>query len=47
MSSKIPTDLNENIIRNFALDSGLVDVKVCAIDENWAALKLVYRLNDR
>ena len=46
-ASKIPTDLNEDIIRNIALTNGLVDVKVCAIDENWSGLKLVYRLKDR
>jgi hypothetical protein len=46
-SSKIETDLNENIIREIALSNGLVDVKVCAIDENWSGLKLVIRLKDR
>ncbi len=46
-SSKIPTDLNENIIRDFALENGLVDVKVCAVDDNWSGLKLVYRVKDR
>ncbi len=46
-SSDIPTDVNENMIRNFALDTGLVDVKVCAVDEDWSGLKLVYRLKDR
>lgn len=40
-SSKVPTDLNENIIRDFALKNGLVDVKVCAVDEVWSGLKLV------
>jgi hypothetical protein len=46
-SSKIETDLNENIIREIALSNGLVDVKVCAIDENWSGLKLEIRLKDR
>lgn len=41
------TELTEDIIRNFALESGLVDVKVCSIDEDWSGLKLVYRLKDR
>ncbi len=41
------TELTEDIIRNFALESGLVDVKVCSVDENWSGLKLVYRLKDR
>lgn len=46
-SSKVETDLDENKIRNFALKLGLVDVKVCAIDEVWSALKLVWRLENR
>lgn len=40
-SSKVETDLDENVIRDFALKNGLVDVKVCAIDEVWSGLKLV------
>ena len=46
-SSKIASDLDENKIRNLALEEGLVDVKVCAIDDNWSGLKLIYRLKDR
>jgi len=46
-SSKIPSDLDENIIRETGLQNGLVDVKVCAVDENWSGLKFVYRLKDR
>lgn len=46
-SSDVQTDLNENIIRDMALKNGLVDVKVCAVDDNWSGLKLVYRLKDR
>ncbi len=46
-ASKIPTDITEDTIRNFALKNGLVDVKVCAVDEIWSGLKLVYRLKDR
>lgn len=46
-AAKIETDLNENIIRDIALGNGLVDVKVCAIDEVWSGLKLVIRLKDR
>jgi hypothetical protein len=46
-ASKIPTDLNENIIRDFGLTNGLVDVKVCAITEKWSGLKFVIRLKDR
>lgn len=46
-SSKVPTDLDENIIREFGLLQGLVDVKVCAVDETWSGLKFVYRTKDR
>ncbi len=46
-ASKIPTDLNENIIRDTALSLGLVDVKVCAIDEKWSGLKIVWRKENR
>lgn len=46
-ASKVPTDLTENIIRNYALETGLVDVKVCAVDDTWSGLKLVIRLADR
>jgi hypothetical protein len=42
-ASKMPTDLTENIIREIVLPTGLVDVKVCAIDETWSGLKLVIR----
>jgi len=46
-ASKVETDLNENVIRDFALKNGLVDVKVCSVNEIWSGLKLVYRLTDR
>lgn len=46
-SSGVPTDLNENIVRDIGLTAGLVDVKVCAVDEIWSGLKFVYRLKDR
>jgi hypothetical protein len=42
-----PTDLTENIVRKVGLDCGLVDVKVCAIDETWSGLKFVIRVKDR
>jgi hypothetical protein len=42
-SSKVPTDITEDVIREIALPMGLVDVKVCAIDETWSGLKLVVR----
>jgi len=41
------TDLDENIVRDAGLAVGLVDVKVCAIDETWSGLKFVVRLKDR
>ncbi|MDX6225084.1 MAG: hypothetical protein QOE64_1460 [Frankiales bacterium] len=46
-ASKVPTDLTEDVVRDLALSRGLVDVKVCAVDDVWSALKLVTRLVDR
>ena len=46
-ASKVPTDLDENMIRDIGLGNGLVDVKVAAIDAIWSGLKFVYRLEDR
>ncbi|MCF8238034.1 MAG: hypothetical protein K9I85_07755 [Saprospiraceae bacterium] len=46
-SSKVPSDLDENILRDFGLENGLVDVKVASVDDVWSALKFVYRLKDR
>lgn len=45
--AKVPTDVTEDVIRAVALPTGLVDVKVCAVDEVWSGLKLVRRLKDR
>ncbi len=42
-ASKVPTDITEDAIRYVALPTGLVDVKVCAVDETWSGLKLVIR----
>jgi len=42
-SSKIPTEITEDVIREVALPMGLVDVKVCAVSEIWSGLKLVIR----
>ena len=42
-ASKLPTDVTEDVVREIALPRGLVDVKVCAIDEVWSGLKLVVR----
>lgn len=46
-SSKVETDITEDRIRELVLKGGMVDVKVCAIDEIWSGLKIVYRLKDR
>ena len=46
-TSKLETDLNGNMVREFGLNGGLVDVKICAIDENWSGLKFMYRKKDR
>ena len=46
-ASKLPTDLTEDVVRQVGLDAGMVDVKVCAVDETWSGLKFVYRLKDR
>lgn len=46
-SSKVSTDLSDMIVRNTGLEAGLVDVKVCAVDEIWSGLKFVYRVADR
>lgn len=42
-ASKVPTDITEDTIRELCLPLGLVDTKVCAIDEVWSGLKLVIR----
>ena len=46
-SSGVETDLTEDVVRELALANGLIDNKVCAIDETWSGLRLVYRLADR
>lgn len=46
-SAGVPSDLDENLVRNIGLEAGLVDVKVCAVDEVWSGLKFVIRLKDR
>jgi hypothetical protein len=45
--SSIETDLSGDHVRRIGLDAGLVDVKVCAVDDDWSGLKFVYRLEDR
>jgi hypothetical protein len=46
-SSKVTTDITEDTIRNYGLEIGLVDIKVCAIDEIWSGLKLVIPVKHR
>lgn len=46
-AAKLPTEITEDIIRDVALPLGLVDVKVCAVDEKWSGLKLVIRRENR
>jgi hypothetical protein len=46
-SSGVESDLDENRVRELGLSLGLVDVKVCAIDDTWSGLKFVRRLRDR
>ena len=46
-AAKIPTDITEDTIRNFALLNNLVDIKVCAVSEIWSGLKLVVPLTKR
>ncbi len=42
-ASKVPSDVSEDVVREIFLPTGLVDVKVCAVDEVWSGLKLVIR----
>jgi hypothetical protein len=46
-SSGVTTDLSDNSVREIGLAVGLVDVKVCAVNDIWSGLKFVYRLKDR
>jgi hypothetical protein len=46
-SAKVESDVDENIVRDIGLKSGLVDIKVCAVDETWSALKFVIPVKDR
>ena len=46
-SSGVATDLSFDRVQRIGLDAGLVDVKICAIDDVWSGLKFVYRLKDR
>lgn len=46
-SSRIPTEITEDVIREIALPLGFVDIKVCAVSEQWSGLKLVIRKSER
>jgi hypothetical protein len=46
-AARMPTDITEDFIRQLALNNGMVDVKVCAVDEYWSGLKLVIPVKDR
>ena len=46
-ASGVATDLTQRDVRSFGLDAGLVDYKICSIDETWSGLKSVYRIKDR
>jgi len=46
-SSGVATDLTFERVQRIGLDAGLVDVKICAVDDTWSGLKFVYRLKDR
>lgn len=46
-ASGVPTEISEADVRRAGLKAGLVDVKICAVDETWSGLKFVYRLKDR
>ncbi|MFN2635679.1 MAG: DUF3052 domain-containing protein [Gemmatimonadaceae bacterium] len=46
-TSGVQSDLSESVVREIGLQNGLVDVKVCAVDETWSGLKFVRRLRDR
>lgn len=46
-SSGVPTDITDHVVRELALERSLVDNKVCAIDETWTALRLVWRREHR
>ncbi|MBF4763516.1 DUF3052 domain-containing protein [Nocardioides islandensis] len=46
-ASKVPSDLDDNVVRRIGLDAGFVDVKVAAIDATWSGQKFVRRLRDR
>ena len=46
-TSGVVTDMSEDAVRDIALPLGMVDVKICAVDTTWSALKLVIRRSNR
>ena len=46
-AAKMETDVTESVVRETGLRHGLVDIKICAVDEVWSGLKFVYRVADR
>jgi hypothetical protein len=46
-ASGVATDLSDSVVRQTGLDAGLVDVKVCAVNETWSGLKFLIRVKDR
>ena len=46
-TSNVATDLRESVVREVGLTHGLVDNKVCAVDDTWSGLRFVYRVKDR
>jgi hypothetical protein len=46
-AAKLPTEITEDTVREAAFPLGLVDVKVCAVDEKWSGLKVVIRKANR
>lgn len=47
LASGVATDLRENLVRDTLLAAGLVDIKVCSVNDIWSGLKFVRRLKDR
>jgi hypothetical protein len=47
LASGVETDLRENVVRDTLLATGLVDIKVCSVNDTWSGLKFVRRLKDR
>lgn len=46
-ASKVPTDLDDSVVRQMGINAGLVDIKVCAVNEKWSGLKFVIPVKDR